>query len=103
MSPNRQAQTLPELGVDLSVNDRRDALAEADAHGREAVALVLLFEDVEQRGHQASTGRAQGVSECDGAAVDVDLIHVHAERASAAQCDGGEGFIELNYIEIIYC
>ena len=81
------ARVRPFPGVDLSVNDRRDALAEAD-DGREIAARPSsrTRSSVVISGADAPRG-------CPSTAADVDLVHVHAEGASAAQGDRGEGFV----------
>src|SRR5581483_9067896 len=58
------------------LDDRGDALAEADAHGLEPVTSAASLQLVQQRGHQAGAGAAERVAEGDGAAVDVHPLRV---------------------------
>src|SRR5581483_7913998 len=61
-----------------ALNDRRDALAEANAHRGQAVALAGALQLVDELRHEGRAGRAQGVAVRDGAAVHVDLLEVDA-------------------------
>src|SRR6202158_6161505 len=80
----------------------RDALPDADAHrGERALAAALLH--AVHRGHgEARAAHAERVAERDGAAMRVDEIGIvlDAELAQAGDALRGEGFIELDQIEI---
>src|ERR671916_803909 len=54
--------------------DDRHALTAADAHGLEPETRVAGLQAVDQRGHDAGAGGAEGVAERDGAAMDVELV-----------------------------
>src|ERR1700687_1358199 len=60
------------------LDDRHIGHAAAFAHGLQAVALVALLERIDQRGHQLGAGAAEGMTERDGAAVDVEPRGVRA-------------------------
>src|ERR1700756_2353855 len=80
----------------------RDALPDADAHRRQR-ALAAAFLHAMHRGHrQARTAHPQGMTERDGAAMRIDEISIvlDAELAQAGDALAGEGFIELDQIEI---
>ena len=64
-----------------ALDDHGHALAAADAHRLEAEGLVGVLEAVEQGGHDAGPGLAEGVAEGDGAAVDVELVPADARAA----------------------
>src|SRR5437016_6416795 len=55
------------------LEDRSDALAAADAHGHERVALLRALELVERLHGQDRAGRADRMAQRDRAAVGVDL------------------------------
>jgi len=57
-------------------HDRGDALANADAHRREAVAAAALLHFVNQRRHDARAAAPEWMAEGDGATVDVQLIEI---------------------------
>src|SRR5690606_25614306 len=77
------------------------AHAAADAHGDhgalDAAALAFL-EDV--AGH-ARAAHAEGVADGDGAAVDVVLLRVDAERVAAVDALRGEGLVQLPKVDVV--
>src|SRR5688572_9397074 len=68
-----------------SLNDRSDALADPDAHGCETVAAAALIHFMNQGRHHARAAAAERVTEGDRAAVNIQLVHVDAELASAGE------------------
>src|SRR5947209_11110119 len=58
------------------LHDRHVRHAAAFAHGLEAVALAALMQRVDQRRHQLGAGAAEGMTERDGAAVDVETLRI---------------------------
>src|SRR6266576_6756938 len=60
------------------LHNRHIGHAAALAHGLQTVALVALLERVDQRGHQLGAGAAQGMTERNRTAVDVELCRVRA-------------------------
>ena len=72
----------------------------ADAEGGDAAFQVLRFQRMQQRHDQAGSGRADGVSKRAGAAVDVELVAGNAEIALRRHCHHGEGFVDLEQIDI---
>src|SRR6266508_5190699 len=54
--------------------DRCDALADANAHGRQSVLGVAMRHLAHQRAHQPRAARPQGMTKRDRAAVDVHLL-----------------------------
>jgi hypothetical protein len=55
---------------------------------------------VEQRHRDAGSGAADGMTECDGANVDIEFFAIEMQLAIACQHLGGEGLIEFNEIEV---
>ena len=51
-------------------------------------------------GHQSGSGTSHGMSEGDGAAVDVDRVHVGVVHAGPGQDDGGECLVDLEQVQI---
>src|ERR1041385_4836287 len=83
------------------VEQRRDALPDADAERGEADARFRIFgHDVHERRDDACTGAADGVAEGDGAAVEVHAFGIEIEAADACDALRGEGFVELDGIEV---
>src|SRR5688500_7280161 len=97
----------------LALDQQGSALATADAQGCQAAFQVAAVEFFQEREHQSRSCRADGVSQGDGAAVDVQAGAVErSKRCRPAQfvagellggeClligqdDGREGFIELD-------
>src|ERR1700689_196031 len=56
-----------------ALDDHGHALATADAHRLQAEARASVFERIEQCRHDARAGHAEGVTEGDGAAADVEF------------------------------
>src|SRR5216684_3382754 len=61
--------------------DRRDALADSDAHGGQAVLGAAVGHLAHERTHQARAAAAQRVAQRDRSAVDVDLLLIEPEQA----------------------
>src|SRR6185437_2918771 len=81
-----------------ALHNRGDAHPAADAQGGQAVAQVLALELVDQGAQDHAAGGAQRVAHGDGAAVDVDLVHVPAHVLDVAQDDGREGLVDLDQV-----
>src|SRR6185437_11995966 len=84
-----------------ALHDRGDAHAAADAQRGQAVALLLALELIDERAQDHAAGGAEGVAHGDGAAVDVDLVHVPAHVLDVAQDNGGEGLVDLDQIDVV--
>ena len=82
------------------LENHRDALADADAHGGQAELGVAVAHGVDEGGGDAGAARAERVADGDGAAADVDFSFVHLEHADAGQRLGGEGFVELDEVDV---
>jgi hypothetical protein len=95
---------LADLGLGASrsdrLEDRRDALAAADALGGEGVALGFAREQRRRLAGDAGAGGAQRVAERDGAAVEVDLGDVEAELVDAGQRLRSERLVELDDVDV---
>ena len=68
----------PRVGA---LEERRDALADADAQRREPVATVAAAQLVQQRDDEPRAAHPERMAERDRAAVDVHLLLVEAELA----------------------
>ena len=82
-------------------DNRGDALADADAHGGEAVAAAAFFHFVNKRRHDPGAAAAQRVAEGDGAAVDVELIEIDAQLARAREHLRRKGFVDFNEVDLL--
>ena len=80
--------------------DHRDALADADAHRRQAERGVAVVHGVDERRGDAGAACAERVADGDRAAADVDLRFVEFEHPDAGQRLGGEGFVELDQVDV---
>ena len=56
---------------------------------------------VEERGHDAGPGLAEGVAEGDGAALDVELVPADAEVLGRGDDLGGEGLVDLDQVDVV--
>src|SRR5262249_6616937 len=86
-----------------ALDDARDRLAEADAHARDAVALVPPLELVQQRRSHARAGRAEGMAERDAAAVRVDVGAAFLEPRVVCelQHDRRERLVDLDDRDVV--
>src|SRR4051794_18622408 len=92
-----RSSTLSALG---DTHDQRVALAATTTQRGRADAAAAALELERECQHHAGAGHADGVAERDGAAVDVDLGLVDAERAGRGDADRGEGLVELDQVEV---
>src|SRR5690606_25061006 len=82
-------------------DDGGDAHAAADAQGGQAVALVLALQFVDEGAEDHRAGGAERVTQCDGAAVDVDLVQGQAHVLDEAQHDRGERLVDLDEVDVV--
>ena len=61
----------------------------------------MVLHVVEERDEDAGTAGADGMTEGDGAAAGVELFQVEPEQAGAAEGLHGEGFVDLDGIDLI--
>src|SRR3954452_23096580 len=80
-------------------DDRRQALADADAHGGNAEAAAAVAELVGECADEARARAAERVADGDRAAVDVELLVGDAELAHAGDDLGGEGLVDLDQVD----
>ena len=81
-------------------DDRAGRERAAGAHGDQRGLAVAALQLVEGGRDQAGAGRADGVSQRDGAAVDVHLVHVGVVNLRPAQHDRGEGLVDLDQVDV---
>src|SRR6185437_14301402 len=84
------------------LNRNRDTLADADAHGSQRPLAAALLHAVHRRHRKPRTAHAKRMAERDRAAMRVDEIGIFldAELTQASDTLRGEGFIELDQIEV---
>src|SRR5205085_2129645 len=78
-----------------------DSLAPADACGRETTALPTSPQFQQQRQQQPRAGHAEGMTQRNGAAVDVYFFPVESELFFDRQVLPGKGLIDLDQIESV--
>src|SRR5436309_1855900 len=69
--------------------------------GRQTIAAAALLHLVNERRHDSCATATQRMTERDGAAVDVQFLEIDAEFTCARQYLRGEGFVQLNEINLI--
>ena len=84
----------------LHFHDGGAAHAAADAEGSQALVGAAMLHGVEQGDQDTGTGSAHGMTQGDGAAVDVDLAHVELQVMGNGQALGREGLVGLDEVHI---
>ena len=108
-SPSARAEAIcvatpsaPSISSALGVlDDRRHALADADAEGGDAVAAAAAAQLPDEGVSEAGAGAAERVAEGDRAAVDVEPLLVDPELAGAGEDLGGEGLVDLDQVDLV--
>src|ERR1700733_13285639 len=77
------------------------ALPAAGADRRAAVAATATAQLIDECPDDARAGRADRVTERNGAAVDVDAVLVNAEHADRVERDGGKCLVDLPHIDVL--
>ena len=79
-------------------------MAHADAHGDEGVASACFTKGTCCREGEAGTRHSEGMAHGNGSSVGVNarIEIVKAERARYSQGLGGEGFVELNMVDVCH-
>src|SRR5919108_6293208 len=79
------------------------SLAATDAHRLEANRPVIADESVEQRAENARAGHAEGMTQCDGSAVRVELVaqRIDAELARRRNHLRRKCLVDLDGIDVI--
>src|SRR5688572_7223674 len=93
------------LGWSLSIgalDHGGDALANADAHGRQSVSLARALKLVAEHRYQPRAAHAQRMTQRDSASVDVDLLRVKFELAHNLDRLARESLVELDEIHILH-
>src|SRR6185369_12623794 len=92
-----------QLVVSINLFDRdRNALADADAHGCQGKLPAPLLHAVHRRQGQPRAAHAERMAERDRAAMRIDEVGVvlDAQLPQTGYALRGEGFIELDQIEV---
>src|SRR5271168_4491538 len=84
----------------IAFDAHRDPHSAADAQGRQTLLEVAPLHLVQQRHQHPPPGRADRMTERDGAAVHVDLLDIPAEILVDRASLGGEGLVGLDQVEI---
>src|SRR5579859_161128 len=100
MTPAPMTATFLMSAISHSLQDRGDALAAADALGGQRVFAAGALQQRSGLADDARTRGAERMAERDGAAIDIDAGLVELEVADAGQRLGGEGFVELDHVEL---
>src|SRR6185295_18441204 len=79
-----------------ALEQRRLALAHADAERREPVSAVPAAQFVQERDNETGAAHSERVSHCDRAAVHVHLLVVEAELAEDDEALGRERLVQLH-------
>src|SRR5262245_61131874 len=83
------------------LDDGSGAHAGADAQRHQPDVEVAALELVHQRTKDHSAGGAERMPQCDGAAVDVDLLGIDVHRLQVAQHDRREGLVDLDEVDVV--
>src|SRR6267143_3960702 len=95
--------SLSQIVVSINLFDRdRDALADADAHGCQSKLPAPLLHAVHRRQRQPRAAHAERMAKRDRAAMRVDEVGIvlDAQLPQTGYALRGEGFIELDQIEV---
>ena len=86
----------------LHLDDHGSAHAAADAQSRQALVAASLLHLVDEGDEDTRAGCADGVTQSDGAAVDVQLLF--GDLQLSADCDRlrGERFVRFEQIDVVY-
>ena len=103
MSPAGPAPTIPtcvRISARRALEERRLALADADAQRREAVAAAAAAQLVRERDDEPGAAHAERMAERDRAAVDVHALLVEPELAHDGEALRGERLVQLDEVEL---
>src|SRR5438309_9613369 len=79
-----------------------DGVAAAEAESGDAAFEVAASELVEQSDENARAGSADGMTDGDRAAIDIDLFGIEFELARDGDGGDGEGFVELEEVNVFF-
>src|SRR5690606_4251956 len=85
-----------------ALEQRREALAAADAHGDDPVAPARALELAEQQAREPRAGHAVGMADRDRAAARVELLVRDPELALAVEELRGEGLVQLDDVDVVH-
>src|SRR3954468_17496647 len=98
--PYFQGARRASLALDTFDDDGRGH-ATGRAHGDETALQVAPLELVEQGADQNRAGGADGMAECDRAAIDVDPRAVELEVADVFFRNHGKGLVDLEQVDVV--
>src|SRR5581483_6427519 len=78
-----------------ALDRNRGSFAAAYAERSNAALQIVGLQRMQQRHDQPRAGRADGMAECAGAAVDVELVSGNAEVLLRGHRDHGKGLVDL--------
>src|SRR5699024_5178881 len=102
--PDRARSTRSETSVDVTVmsdaHNQRVALTASAAEGRRTRSAAASLELKHQMQENPCAAHAQGVTDSDRAAVDVDFVFADPQLARRGDADRGKCLIDFNEVEI---
>src|SRR4029077_20646767 len=84
----------------VALDGKGHGVASAEAERGDAALEVAALQYVEQRDEDARSRCANGVTESDRAAIDVDLFGIETKLARDRDSSDGEGFVEFDEIDV---
>ena len=79
----------------------RHGVASTETHRRDAPSYATLLERVKKRHHDSGAAGTERVAECDGSAVDVDVLTSQSQLVPAGQHLDREGFVDLKQMDVV--
>ena len=95
--------TLYLLRASYALKDHGDALSHPNAHGRERQAAAATPEFERGRPHKTRARHPQRVAKRDSSSVRIDVLSLVGKAKPAQAGEGlcGEGFVDLDYVEVL--
>src|SRR5450830_202009 len=86
-----------------ALDDDRNALADADAHGAQGITAAAALQLIHRGGNQACAAHAERMAECNRAAIRIDARIVVGDAQFTQHRDAlrGKRFVELDDIHLI--
>src|SRR6202171_6627348 len=85
----------------LALEERSQALPDADAHRRDGVVTAAALELAQDRAGEPRARHPDGVADRDRAAVRVGALIRQPQRSDARDHLRGEGFVELDRVALV--
>ncbi|GEM_PF-5868464 len=85
----------------MTFESQRDALTATDAERGKALLRVAADHFVQERDQYAAARRADGMSQRNRAAVDVDFLGILAKFLADRQRLGGKGLVGFDQVQLV--